>query len=137
MLRTCCKPRKSKDWNILHRSYTKIFYSTPKKSLTSIFKNQNLKFLVKNVQKSRRYFWNFNKFMKSSKISSRFVNKFSRKCWLLKKYCKFWLKKYFFRKIKKRWWEKIFGVEIFFGHSFDAKCSNLSIYEVPSKFWAL
>ena len=54
VLRTCCKPRKSKDWKILHRNYTPKIFSTPKKNI--FFSHRKIYFLkISKILKTQNF----------------------------------------------------------------------------------
>ena len=63
VLKTRWKPHKSKDRNFLHRSYTNIFFSTPKK-----FQKKNRKKLF--FGRSKKHFWKKNWEKSSTKIEN-------------------------------------------------------------------
>ena len=145
MLRTCCKPRKSKDWKILHRNYTPKIFSTPKKTIF-FFRIGKLFFWkfwkFSNPKFSRKYFSDFDKNFVKLFFYELFFSDFDLKIFMI--FDKKNLGKFAFLKIMK-FLEKYFSrcekksseFRFFLGYSFDVECSNLSIYEVCSTFWAL
>ena len=85
-----------------------------------------------NFPRKIRKFFRFHKFWNFKNLKSEKFPDFSGKFFVI----------FFRRKIFEKFFDReknyfFFGVEKKFGHSFDAKIYDLSIYEVFSTFWAL